>query len=92
MADATKRESRIERLQRELEETRKTEALKASKRLAEKYEALERANKQIDRWTAIAERLSTEIDELEELASYESPSDADNLSDLGAAVLADDED
>ena len=59
------RESRLERLQRELAEEQVKEAERLTKVRASKVEALERANANIEKWTKIKERITNEIDRID---------------------------
>ena len=60
-----KRESRLERLHRELQEEKEKERERLTKTREKNEEALERAHNQIERWTGIARKLSDENDRID---------------------------
>lgn len=83
--EPVKRESRLERLHRELQEEKEKERERLTRTREKNEEALERAHNQIERWTGIARKLSDENDRIDILiqpttgpSSY-SPQDEDTL-------------
>lgn len=90
--EPVKRESRLERLHRELQEETEKERERLLKTREKNEEALERAHNQIERWTGIARKLSDENDRIDILiqpttgpSSY-SPQDEDTLAQQISSV------
>ena len=90
--EPAKRESRLERLHRELQEETEKERERLTKTREKNEEALERAHNQIERWTGIARKLSDENDRIDILiqpttgpSSY-SPQDEDTLAQQISSV------
>lgn len=84
MSETTKRETRLQRLERELEEAKAAERAKAAGKISVLLEKIEVADRNLLKWQDLLDRYTEEVRELEELlgAGEETPAEADARDEL----------